>query len=502
MGSDRRCGGGFETIERGNRREESCVKSVQRGRKGNGMKSMLGLSKMPLSLTSWRSMGWRMATCVTPVEFLRNVASSSSSSSGLPSPSVPQFAEEAPYSYIPPGRNHLFVPGPCNLPHRVQVAMAHPAENHRDVGFPYFAKQLFKDLAYLFKTENGRVFLFPGTGTGGWESCLSNTLSPGDKVVCFRYGVFSHLWVDMAQRLGLDVIVLDEEWGNGADEARLQKVLEEDVNKEIKAVMVVQNETTTGVTSDLAKCRQAIDAAKHQAMFFVDGVSGIGATDMKFDDWGIDVAVTGSQKALSLPTGLGLVCASQKALAARHSAKMNRVYFNWEDHLKVNDAGGFPYTPCSQLMRGLRVAIDMLMEEGLDYAFARHARLAEGTRQAVRAWGHAGVEILATDPRWYSNSLTVIKVPEGVDSTALVNTAYNKYNLSLGLGLAKVAGKVFRIGHLGDMNEVSMLGAIAGTEMAMRDVGINVQMGSGVGAAAAYWQETSAVIPSRVQQAM
>lgn len=424
---------------------------------------------------------------------------SSSSSSGLPSPAVPQQEGMTPYSYIPPGRNHLFVPGPCNLPHRVQVAMASLAENHRDVGFPYFATQLLNDMKYLFKTESGRVMLFPGTGTGGWESCLTNTLSPGDKVVCFRYGVFSHLWVDMAQRLGLNVIVLDEEWGNGADEERLKRVLEEDVNKEIKAVMVVQNETTTGVTSDLLKCRQAINAAQHPALFFVDGVSGIGATDMKFDEWGIDVAVTGSQKALSLPTGLGIVCASQKAIAARSGAKLNKVYFDWNDMMKANDAGSFPYTPASQLMRGMRVAIDMLMEEGLDNAFARHARLAEGTRRAVRAWEHAGLEILCKDPRWYSNSLTVIKAPEGVNTTELVNVAYNRYNLSLGLGLAKVAGKVFRIGHLGDMNEVSMLGAIAGTEMALRDVGVNLQMGSGVGAAAAYWQETSSIIPSRVQ---
>jgi len=441
------------------------------------------------------------AVSALPALFMRghSSSSSSSSSSGLPSPSIPQYQGSAPYSYTPPGRNHLFVPGPCNLPHRVQVAMMYPAENHRDVSFPYFAVQMLNDMKYLFKTEAGRVFLYPGTGTGGWEACLTNTLSPGDKVVCFRYGTFSHLWVDMAQRLGLDVMVLDEEWGNGADEERLKKVLEEDVNKEIKAVMVVQNETTTGITSDLAKCRQAIDSANHPALFFVDGVSGIGATDMRFDEWGVDVAVTGSQKALSLPTGLGIVCASQKALAARHSAKLNKVYFSWDDMIKANDAGSFPYTPSSQLMRALRVSIDMLMEEGLDNAFARHARLAEGTRRAVKAWGHAGVEILCSDPRWYSNSLTVIKVPDGINSTELVNTAYNKYNLSLGLGLMKVAGKVFRIGHLGDMNEVSMLGAIAGSEMAMKDVGINVEIGSGVGAAASYWQETSSVIPTREQ---
>lgn len=375
----------------------------------------------------------------------------------------------------------------------------HVSENHRDLGFPYFATQLLHDMKYLFKTEAGRVMMFPGTGTGGWESCLTNTLSPGDKVVCFRYGVFSNLWIDMAQRLGLNVIVLDEEWGNGADEERLRQVLADDVNKEIKAVMVVQNETATGITSELHKCRQAIDAAQHPALFFVDGVSGVGATDMKFDDWGIDVAVTGSQKALSLPTGLGIVCVSPKALAARLSATLPRVYFSWDDMMKANDVGSFPFTPASQLMRGMRVAIDMLMEEGLDNAFARHARLAEGTRRAVKAWEHAGLSVLCTNPRWYSNSLTVVKVPEHINSTDIVNTAYNKYNLSIGLGLAKVAGKVFRIGHLGDMNEVSMLGAISGTEMAMRDVGIDVEMGSGVGAASAYWQETSTVIPSRVQ---
>jgi alanine-glyoxylate transaminase/serine-glyoxylate transaminase/serine-pyruvate transaminase len=336
--------------------------------------------------------------------------------------------------------------------------------------------------------------------------------------VCFRYGQFSHLWVDQAQRLGLDVTVLDEEWGRGANEARLRSVLEADKGKKIKAVMVVHNETTTGVTSDIAKCRAAMDAAGHSALLLVDGVSSIGACEFRFDEWRVDVAMTGSQKALSLPTGLALCCVSPKALEATKTAKLPRVFFSFADMAKFNATGGFPvrssapsaharslahprstscpqYTPSVPLLYGLREALTMLREEGMDNAVARHARFAAGTRAAVKAWG---LELLCADPRWNSNSLTVIKAPPGMDTTRLVRTAFAKYNLSIGLGLSSVAGKVFRIGHLGDLNEVSLLGALAGTEMALRDCGYTgFAPGAGVGAALEYFQKTSAIIPTR-----
>mmetsp|Transcript_11023 Transcript_11023/g.40394 ORF Transcript_11023/g.40394 Transcript_11023/m.40394 type:complete len:470 (-) Transcript_11023:1089-2498(-) len=398
-----------------------------------------------------------------------------------------------------PGRNHLFVPGPCNIPERVQRVMVRASENHRDPHFSALAFSLFEDLPKLFKSEKGTAFIFPATGTGGWEAALTNTLSPGDKVVAFRYGQFSHLWIDMAQRLGLDVEILDEEWGCGADEARLQRVLEADTDKKIKAVMVVHNETTTGVTSDIKKVREAMDAAGHDAFLMVDSVSGLGACDLRFDEWRVDLCVTGSQKSMSMPTGLGVVCASPRALEARHSAKMPRLFFDFGDMLKFNEVGNFPYTPSIPLLYALRETLDIMLEEGLDNQLARHARLAEGTRKAVKAWG---LELLCKDERWNSNSLTVIKVPDGVDSNIVVNKAYTRYNLSIGIGLSQVNGKVFRIGHLGDMNEVSLLGALAGVEMALLHAGVKITPGSGVGAALQYFQETSKVIAGREQWKM
>ena len=313
-------------------------------------------------------------------------------------------------------------------------------------------------------------------------------------MVCFRYGQFSHLWIDQAQRLGLDVMVLEEEWGNGANCERLKQVLEADTEKAIKAVMIVHNETTTGVTSDIGKARYTMDGANHPALLLVDGVSSIGACDFRFDEWKVDVAMTGSQKAMSLPTGLGIVCVSKKALAMGKTAKLPRIFFSFEDMIRMNDQGNFPYTPSIPLLYGLREALDMLKEEGIDECLARHARFAEGTRRAVAAWG---LELLCKNPRWRSNSLTVIKLPAGIDGTKLVRTAYAKYNLSIGLGLSEVAGKVFRIGHIGDLNEVSLLGAIAGTEMALIDMGVKITPGAGVGAAITYFQQTSSVIKTR-----
>ncbi|GBG00276.1 hypothetical protein Rsub_13002 [Raphidocelis subcapitata] len=399
-----------------------------------------------------------------------------------------------PYSYTPPGRNHLHVPGPVNIHERVLRAMNVPGQNHRDPWFAAWWKEILEETKILYGTTQGTPFVFSGTGTGGWESALTNTLSPGDKVLTFRYGQFSHLWVDMMQRLGLDVEVHDLPWGEGASEEIVEAALRKDTGHKIKAVCVVHNETTTGVTSDIGGVRAAMDAARHPAMLMVDGVSSIGALDFRFDEWRVDVAVTGSQKALSLPTGLAMVCASKKALEAGKTAKLPRVYYSFEDQLKTNPSGNVPYTPSLMLLHGLKESLAMLREEGMANVVARHHRLAEGTRHAVEAWG---LKLLCKHPRWRSDSLTVIETPAGVDSNLIVKNAYARYNLSIGVGLSQVNGKVFRIGHLGNMDELMMCSALSGAEMAMIDAGVKIKPGSGVGRAIEYWQQTSKIIPTR-----
>jgi alanine-glyoxylate transaminase/serine-glyoxylate transaminase/serine-pyruvate transaminase len=298
----------------------------------------------------------------------------------------------------------------------------------------------------------------------------------------------------MMERLGLDVEVIDCRWGDGADEARLAEVLEKDTEKKIKAVCVVHNETTTGVTSDVGRVRETMDAFDHPAMFLVDGVSSIGALDFEFDRWKVDVAVTGSQKALSLPTGIAVVMASEKAIAASKTATSRRVYYDFADMLRTNPSGNVPYTPELQMLYGMRESLRLMREEGMGNVVARHNRLGCATRKAVKAWG---LETLCKDERWKSDSLTVIETPKGVDSQKIVDVAYAKYNLSLGIGLDRVKGKVFRIGHLGSMNECMLLGALSGVEMAMKDVGVNVELGSGVAAASTYLNDTAAAIPTR-----
>ncbi|SFG27826.1 aminotransferase class V-fold PLP-dependent enzyme [Methylobacterium gossipiicola] len=390
-----------------------------------------------------------------------------------------------------PGRNHLFVPGPTNIPDRVMRAMVVQSEDHRSVDFPALTKPLFEDTKAVFGSTKGTIFLFPSSGTGIWESALSNTLARGDKVLTSRFGQFSLLWVDMAERLGLDVIVQDEEWGTGANPERIGEALRADKNHEIKAVMVVHNETATGVTSDIGAVRKAIDAAGHPALLFVDGVSSVGSLPYKMDEWGVDCAIAGSQKGLMLPAGLGVICVSDKALkAAEASAGKNdrlaHVYFDWADHQKQNPGGYFPYTPSLPLLYGLREALACLNEEGLENVFHRHHVLGEATRQAVAAWG---LKTCAKEAKWNSDTVTTIVVPEGVDAAAIIKHAFVRYNLALGAGLNKLAGKVFRIGHVGDMNELSLLGAIAGAEMAMLDHGVKVTPGSGVAAASSYLRE-------------
>lgn len=393
-----------------------------------------------------------------------------------------------------PGRNFLFVPGPTNVPERILRAMDRAMEDHRSSAFPELSAPLFRELKKVFKTAAGQVFIFPATGTGGWEAALVNTLSPEDRVIAPRYGQFSHLWIDLAQRHGIRVDIVDVEWGEGAPADRIGEILSQDKGHEIKGVLIVHNETATGVTSDIGAVRTAMDAARHPALLYVDGVSSIGSIDFRMDEWKVDLAITGSQKGLMLPAGLGIVCASPKALAARESARCPRVFFDFGDMLRANPSGYFPYTPSLPMLYGLRESLAIMFEEGLDNIFARHHRLAEGVRAAVRAWG---LKLCARAPKWHSDTVSAIMVPEGFNGADVIDVAFRRYNLALGAGLARMAGKLFRIGHLGDLNELMLLGAIAGAEMAMRDVGIPVSLGSGVAAAAESYRGTAAPLPAK-----
>ena len=387
-----------------------------------------------------------------------------------------------------PGRNFLFVPGPTNIPDRILRAMHVAMEDHRSSDFPKLTMPLYEGLKQVFRTKDGDVVILPSSGTGAWECALTNTRSPGDKMLAARFGQFSHLWIELARRHGLEVIVQEEEWGTGASPERIEEALRADKAHEIKGVMVVHNETATGVTSDVAAVRRAIDAARHPALLYVDGVSSIASIDFRMDEWGVDLAITGSQKGLMLPAGLGIVCASQKGVAAMKDAKCRRSYFDFADQMRAPATGYFPYTPALPLLHGLREALAMLREEGLDNVFARHRRLADGARAAVKAWG---LKLCAKEPKWHSDTVTAIMVPPGFNGADVIDRAYRRYNLALGAGLSQVAGKLFRIGHLGDLNELMLLGAIAGAEMAMRDVGIVVELGSGVAAAQAAFRDAA-----------
>lgn len=397
------------------------------------------------------------------------------------------------------GRHFLHIPGPTNVPERIQRAMLRSIEDHRGAHFPNLSKSILADLPKIFRTDSAQVFIFPSSGTGAWEASLLNTLAPGDKVLVSRFGTFSHLWADMCERLELDVTVLDAEWGEAAPVERYAEALRADTAKTIKAVLVCHNETATGVTSDIAGIRRALDEADHPALLYVDGVSSIGSIDFRMDDWGVDLAVTGSQKGLMMPPGLGIVAVSQKALAAREGARLRRCYFDFGDMIRMNADGWFPYTPATGLLYGLREALDMFEEEGLDNVIARHHRLAEGVRRGVAAWG---LSLCAKEKRWESDTVSAVVVPEGHDAAKVIEIAYHKYNLALGAGLMKVAGKVFRIGHLGDLNELMCLAALSGSEMAMRDAGIPIVLGSGVAAAQAWYageqaQNTASSQPER-----
>ncbi len=385
---------------------------------------------------------------------------------------------------------HLFIPGPTTIPDRVRMAMNLPMEDMRSAEYPKLTLPVFEDLKKIFKMKDGRVFLFPSSGSGAWESAMQNTLAVGDKVLMSRFGQFSLLWVDMAERLGLNVVVCDEEWGTGVPVEKYADILAKDTAHEIKAVFATHNETATGVSSDIAGVRKALDAAKHPALLMVDGVSAVGSLDMRMGEWAVDCVVSGSQKGFMLPTGLGILAVSQKALDANKSlnGRMHRCYFSFEDMIKTNDQGYFPYTPATQLIRGLRTSMDMIFEEGLDNVFARHTRLATGVRAAVDAWG---LKLCAKEPKWHSDTVSAILAPEGIDSNAIVKTTYYRYNTSLGVGLNKVAGRVFRIGHLGALDEFMVGGVLFAVEMALKDCGVQIKLGSGTGAAAEYFSKTS-----------
>jgi alanine-glyoxylate transaminase/serine-glyoxylate transaminase/serine-pyruvate transaminase len=387
-----------------------------------------------------------------------------------------------------PGFHGLFIPGPTNMPFGVRQAMDVALEDQRAPDFPAFTLPLLRDLKKVFRTEKGQVFLFPGSGTGGWEAAITNTLSPGDRVLIAVFGQFSHLWADLCRRHGLIVDAVEVDWGEGVPLDIFEQRLQDDTQHAIKAVLVCQNETATGVTSDVAGVRKALNAAGHPALLMVDGVSSIASIDFRMDEWGVDLAVSGSQKGFMLPTGLAIVAASPKALEAHKTARCPKCFYDFADMIRTNKDGYFPYTPATTLMRGLRAAVDMLLAEGLENVHARHHRLAESVRLAVKEWG---LTLCAKEPKWHSDTVAAICVPHGFNSDDVVKTAYYRYSMSLGLGLSKVAGRVFRIGHIGNINEIMILQALAGCEMALRDVGIMVRPGSGVAAAQEYFRATA-----------
>ncbi|MFI3121859.1 MAG: aminotransferase class V-fold PLP-dependent enzyme [Methylococcaceae bacterium] len=385
------------------------------------------------------------------------------------------------------GRNHLYIPGPTNVPNEILNAMHVNMEDHRSPVFPKLLTHLLQDLKKIFKTETGQAFIFPATGTAGWEVALTNTLNPGDKVLIYRFGQFSHLWAEMAKRLGFDVEIHQEVWGKGIPLDKLEARLKEDSNHEIKAVLATHNETATGVTSDIGGVRKAMDAAKHPAFLFVDGVSSIASLDFRMDEWGVDGAISGSQKGFMMPAGGAFLAFSQKALQATETSTYPRCFLDLKDQMNSNKDGYTPYTPALPILYGLRKALDLLLEEGMENVYARHHRLAEGVRKAVAAWGLT----ICAQPGFESDTVTAIVVPADKDARDVIGTAFSKYDISLGAGLSELAGKAFRIGHVGDMNDVSMLGCIAGVEMAMLDNGFNFQPGCGVAAAIEYYRSTA-----------
>ena len=369
---------------------------------------------------------------------------------------------------MPAGRHFLQIPGPTNVPDRILRAIDRPTIDHRGPEFEALGKEVLGGIRRIFKTRHP-VVIYPASGTGAWEAALVNVLSPGDKVLMYESGHFASLWCKLARRLGLEIDLIPGDWRRGAEAAAIQERLAADKGHAIKAVCVVHNETSTGATTRVPLVRKAIDDAGHPALLLVDTISSLASIDYRHDEWGVDVTVGGSQKGLMLPPGLSFNALSDKALAANKAAKLPRSYWDWGEMLGPNDKGFFPYTPATNLLYGLREAIAMLEEEGLDSVFARHDRHAEATRRAAAAWG---LEVLCAVPEEYSSSLTALLMPAGHDADRLRAAILERFDMSLGMGLGKLAGKVFRIGHLGDFNDLTLMGTLAGVEMGLEIAGV------------------------------
>ncbi len=387
-------------------------------------------------------------------------------------------------------QNPVFIPGPTNMPEAIRKACDMPTIDHRSPLFGQILHPARAGVQQILKSDTAEVFIFPSTGTGGWETALTNTLSAGDTVLAARNGMFSHRWIDMCLRHGLNVEIVETPWGHGIAADRYEEILAADKGHKIKAVLATHNETATGVKSDIAAVRRAMDTAGHPAMLFVDGVSSIGSMDFRFDEWGVDAAVTGSQKGFMLPAGLAIVGFSQRAIDASKTATLPRTFFDINDMTKGYNADAFPYTPPVGLMNGLLLATETLLKEGLENVFARHTRIASGIRAAVHAWD---LELCAVSREVYSDTVSAIKTPEGFNATKIVTLAADKYGVAFGTGLGEVAGKVFRIGHLGSMTDVMALSGIATAEMCMVDLGLDIKLGSGVAAAQDYYRSSISV---------
>jgi alanine-glyoxylate transaminase/serine-glyoxylate transaminase/serine-pyruvate transaminase len=384
------------------------------------------------------------------------------------------------------GRHFLQIPGPSPVPDRILQAMAMPVIDHRGPAFQKLGQRVLSGIKTIFKTE-GPVIIYPASGTGAWEAALANVMSPGDKILMYESGHFAFLWQSLALKLGLQPEFIASDWRHGVDPARIEERLRQDGGHEIKAVCVVHNETSTGATSDIQAVRNAIDAAGHPALLMVDTISGLASADYRHDEWGVDVTVSGSQKGLMLPPGISFNAVSEKARAVAGDATLPKSFWDWDEMIANNQKGFFPYTPATNLLYGLAEAIDLLHEEGLDNVFARHQRHGEATRRAVAAWG---LENLITEPNVFSPVLTAVLMPEGHNADEFRAIALENFDISLGTGLSKVAGKVFRIGHLGDINDLTLVGALSGVEMSLGLAGVPHEKG-GVQAAMDYLSQTA-----------
>ena len=386
-----------------------------------------------------------------------------------------------------PGRHFLQIPGPTNVPDRVLRAMDNPTIDHRGPEFAAMARRALDGMKRIVRSEAGQVAIYPASGTGAWEAALVNTLSPGDRLLMFETGHFAMLWERLARKLGLEPQVIGSDWRRGADPEAIEMALRADTGHAVKAVCVVQNETSTGCATLIPEIRAAIDAAGHPALLMVDTISSLASIDMRMDEWGVDVIVAGSQKGLMLPPGMSFNAIGPQALEAHEKATLPRSYWDWSEMLGPNAKGFFPYTPATNLLYGLVEAIGMLEEEGLDRVFARHDRHAEATRRAVQAWG---LEVLCAEPRHYSSSLTAVLMPEGHSADRFRDVVLKNFDMSLGSGLSKLADKVFRIGHLGDFNDLMLIGSLSGVEMGLDIAGVPHQRG-GVDAAMRYLTEVA-----------